>query len=131
MADWWRARDRAALPFFLFGKLQGASGPPSRLDALVIREAARCPATIARFARSLTHELSPLNVVEPGQVLRWVAARALSGQPGVVADLWRHSLLVRELQRTLAHDHTLPTEKPLVALSGRGQKRLARASRPA
>lgn len=131
VADWWRARDRAALPFFLFGKLQGAPGAPSRLDALVIRQAARCPATTARFARSLTHELSPLEVVRPGQVLRWVAARALSGQPGVLAELWRHSLVVRQLQRTLAHDHTLRAEKPLVAPTGRGQKPLARASRPA
>jgi menaquinone-9 beta-reductase len=131
IADWWRARDRAALPFFLFGKLQGAAGAPSRLDALVIGQAARCPATIERFARSLMHELSPLEAVSSGQVLRWVAARALSGQPGVLADLWRHSFVLREMQATLARDHTLPAEKPLVAVGERRQKQLARASRPA
>jgi len=128
---WWRERDRAALPFFLFGKLQGAPGAPSRLDALVIAQAARCPKTVARFARSLTHEISPLDVVGLGQVLRWVGARALSGQPGVLADLWRHSLVMRELQRTLTRDHTLPAEKPLVAPGERRQEQLARASRPA
>jgi len=131
VSDWWRARDRAALPFFLFGKLQGASGAPSRLDALVLGQASRCPATVARFARSLTHELSPLEVVGSGQVLRWVAARALCGQPGVLADLWRHSFVLREMQATLARDHTLPAEKPLVAPEKRRQKQLARASRPA
>jgi flavin-dependent dehydrogenase len=99
---WWRERDVAALPMFLFGKLQGAPGTPSRLDALVLSHAARSPTLEARFASSMAGELSPLDVVAPTQALAWVLAAALRGRLGLLSDFYRHARAAREIAGVLA-----------------------------
>lgn len=93
---WWRARDTEALPFFFFGKLQGAAGAPSALDALVLSRAARSPAIEERFIRSMKHEISPLDVISPAQALGWVLGGALRGQWGLLRDFVRRAGASRE-----------------------------------
>jgi flavin-dependent dehydrogenase len=102
LEHWWRERDVAALPMFLFGKLQGAPGTPSRLDALVLAHAARSPTLEARFASSMAGDLSPLEVVAPIQALAWVLGAALRGQLGLLSDFYRHARAVREIAGVLA-----------------------------
>lgn len=93
---WWRTRDVEALPYFFFGKLQGAAGAPSALDALVLSRAARSTALEERFIRSMKHELSPLDVVSPAQALGWVLGGALRGRLGLVRDFLRRASSSRE-----------------------------------
>jgi flavin-dependent dehydrogenase len=104
---WWRERDVAALPMFLFGQLQGARGAPPRLDALVLAHAARSPELQARFARSLTGELSPLRVVSPLQVAGWAARAALQGRAGVLVDFIRRARLSVDFERIQARHRGL------------------------
>jgi hypothetical protein len=87
---------------FLFGKLQGAPGTPSRLDALVLAHAARSPTLEARIASSMAGELSPLDVVAPTQALAWVLGAALRGQLGLLGDFYRHARILREIASVLA-----------------------------
>lgn len=96
---WWRERDVAALPMFLFGKVQGAPGTPARLDALVLAHAATSPKVQERFASSMAGELSPLDVVTPRQVTGWVLAAVLRGQLGLLGDFYRRARSARELER--------------------------------
>jgi hypothetical protein len=55
-----------------------------------------------RFAESLQHRISPLEVVSLGQVLRWVLPEVSRGKLGLLADLWQHMTLVAPMLRTLA-----------------------------
>lgn len=100
---WWRERDVAALPMYLFGQIQGALGPPSRLDERVIAHAAQTPPLAARFARSLTGELSPLAVVSPRTAARVALAGALRGELGLALDFasraWQGARLAGVIQR--------------------------------
>lgn len=108
---WWRARDMDALPYFFFGKLQGAAGVPSALDALVLSRAARSPAIEERFIRSLKHEISPFEVVSPAQALGWVLAGALRGRWGLLRDFVRRASASRELASAHAKCRALPARE--------------------
>jgi hypothetical protein len=101
VARWGRARDAAALPFFFFGKIQGAPGAPSELEALVLERSAEHPEVAHRFAQSLMHRISPLDVVTPGQVLRWMAPRVLRGNVTLLGDLFRRAAQVGAMTRQL------------------------------
>ena len=117
---WWRERDVAALPMYQFGQLQGARGAPSRLDERVIEHAARTPALAARFARSLTGELSPLAVVSPLIAARAVLAGAVRGELGLAKDFLQHARRSGELGRIQARHRALLegcSEPPLAAAS--------------
>lgn len=83
---WWRERDVAALPMYLFGQLQGALGAPSRLEERVIEHAARTPALAARFAQSLRGDLSPLAVVPPLTAAGVALAGTVRGDVGLAVD---------------------------------------------
>lgn len=104
---WQRERDVSALPFFHFGKLQGAPGVPSALEALVLSHAARSPACQERFVRSLKHELSPLEVVSPGQVLCWALRGVLGGKLGLLGDFFRRASAAAEMARVEAQFRSL------------------------
>ena len=104
---WWRERDVAALPMYLFGQLQGALGAPSPLDERVIAHAARTPALAARFAQSLTGELSPLAVVSPLTAAGVALAGAARGELGLAADFLRRARLGSELARVLGRYRVL------------------------
>jgi flavin-dependent dehydrogenase len=101
LARWGRARDVAALPFFFFGKLQGAPGVPSELEALVLERSAERPEVARRFAQSLTHQVSPLDVVTAGQALRWMLPEVLRGRLGLMGQLLRRAALVGPMLRRL------------------------------
>lgn len=96
---WWRARDVAALPMFLFGKLQGAPGTPPLLDAIVLERAATSRSVVQRFARSLAGELSPLEVVSPGEAMRSVVGGLLRGRLGLLPELLQRARTAREYAR--------------------------------
>ncbi len=98
---WGRARDAAALPFFFFGQLQGAPGRASELEELVLRRSGERPEVAQRFARSLMHELSPLDVVSTGQVLRWIVPELLGGRLGLMRQLVRRATLLGPMLRRL------------------------------
>jgi hypothetical protein len=86
---------------YLFGQIQGALGPPSPLDERVIAHAARRPALAARFAQSLTGELSPLAVVSPFTAAGVALAGAVRGELGLAVDFLRRARLGGELARVL------------------------------
>jgi menaquinone-9 beta-reductase len=104
---WWGTRDAEALPYFLFGKLQGAGGVPSALDALVLSRAARSRAIEERFIRSLKHEISPLDVVSPAQALGWVLGGVLLGRWGLLRDFLRRASAAREVASSQARYRAL------------------------
>lgn len=99
--SWGLARDAAALPFFFFGKLQGAAGKPAGLDELVLRRAAQ-GGFQPRFAETLTHSVSPLDVVSLPQVLRWLLPEVLRGKLSLARDLWQRKGMLEPMQRALA-----------------------------
>lgn len=99
---WWRERDVAALPMYLFGRVQGARGVPSRLEERVLEHAARTPALAARFARSMTGELSPLEVVSPSTAMRVLFGGLLRGERGLLADFVQRARSSAELGRIQA-----------------------------
>lgn len=99
---WWRERDVAALPMFLFGQQQGAPGTPPHLDALVLARAATSPELRKRFASSLAGELSPLEVVSPGHAARWVLGGLLRGRVGLFAEFLTRARRAREYGRVTA-----------------------------
>ena len=98
---WGRARDAAALPFFFFGKLQGAPGVPSELEALALRRSAERPDIAQRFARSLLHQISPLEVVSAAEVLRFLLPRVLRGDVSLLRDLFRRASVLAPMLRRL------------------------------
>jgi flavin-dependent dehydrogenase len=101
LVRWWRERDVAALPMYLFGQLQGALGAPSPLEQRVIAHAARRPALAARFASSLSGELSPLAVVPPLTAAGVALAGAVRGELGLALDFLRRARQGGELARLL------------------------------
>jgi flavin-dependent dehydrogenase len=116
---WWRERDVAALPMYLFGQLQGALGAPSPLEERVIAHAAHTPALAARFARSLTGELSPLAVVSPLTALTVALAGAARGELGLLVDFLRRARRGSELARVLGrHRQLLDRESSSAAEAG-------------
>ncbi len=102
--EFWRERDRVALPRFFFGRVQGAAGAPARLDARLFRYCARRPGLLSRFAASFSHELSPFEVVAPGHVLRCVLAGLLAGELRVLRELAERGRLIASLRRALASE---------------------------
>lgn len=98
---WGLERDAAALPFFFFGKLQGAAGKPAGLDELVLSRAAQSGFQ-ARFAETLTHGLSPLEVVSLPQLLRWLLPELLRGKLSLARDLWQRKGELAPMQQALA-----------------------------
>jgi menaquinone-9 beta-reductase len=104
---WWRERDVAALPMFLFGKLQGAPGTPTLLEATVLARAAKSPTIQTRFARSLAGELSPLEVVSPGQAVRSVLGGLLRGRVGLFTEFLQRARTAREYECVMAAAVTL------------------------
>jgi flavin-dependent dehydrogenase len=107
LARWWRERDLAALPMYLFGQLSGALGAPSRLEQRVIAHAARTPALAARFAQSLTGERSPLAVVSPFTAAGLALAGAARGELGLVLDFLRRARQGGEHARLLRRHQAL------------------------
>lgn len=107
LARWWRARDVAALPMYLFGQLQGASGAPSLLEQRVIAHAARTPALAARFAQSLSGELSPLAVVSPLTAAGLALAGAARGELGLLRDFLGRARQGGDLARVLRRHRAL------------------------
>ena len=107
LSRWWRERDVAALPMYLFGQLQGAPGAPSLLEQRVIAHAARTPALAARFAQSLSGELSPLAVVSPLIAARVALAGALRGELGLVSDFLRRARQGGSFARVLRRHQVL------------------------
>lgn len=104
---WWRERDVAALPMYLFGQVQGALGVPSRLEELVLEQAARSPALAARFAQSMTGELSPLAVVSPASAARVLLGGVLRGERGLFSDFVSRARLGAKLERVQSERRAL------------------------
>jgi hypothetical protein len=88
---WWRARDVAAVPFYLFGKIQGQAGAVTALDALVLARSAENPRLRERFAPLLAHDMSPRGGRAPSQISGWAARATLGGELRVLGDLRRQA----------------------------------------
>jgi flavin-dependent dehydrogenase len=124
---WGLQRDVDALPFFFFGKLQGAAGKPPALDELVLSQAMKSGLQ-QRFIETLAHRISPLNAIGGGQVLRWLLPQVLRGQLGLLRDLWQRGSALAPMQRALAEAVARSQKAPsaptaLPAWSERGAQR--------
>lgn len=99
---WWRARDVEALPYFYFGKDEGALGAPLRIQEVVFRNANRSPQLRARLGQVAEHTLSPYDVFPAATVLRWTLGAALKGSPSLLLEFLtmgkRGAIVARELK---------------------------------
>ena len=55
-----------------------------------------------RFAETLTHNLSPLDVVSLPQLLRWLLPELLRGKLSLARELWRRKGVLAPMQQALA-----------------------------
>ncbi|HEX2735222.1 MAG TPA: FAD-dependent monooxygenase [Polyangiaceae bacterium] len=98
-ARWWHARDLAALPMYYFGKVQGAAGPPPSFDGVVFERAALDRALQRRFVQTLSHELSPFEVVPLATALWWLMAEICRGKWATVSQFTERGKILAELKR--------------------------------
>jgi 2-polyprenyl-6-methoxyphenol hydroxylase-like FAD-dependent oxidoreductase len=102
LVRWWRARDVEALPYFYFGKDEGALGAPLRIQEIVFRHANQSLQLRTGLGQVAEHTLSPYDVFPVATVLRWTLGAAFRGSPGVLRDFLtmgkRGALVARELK---------------------------------
>lgn len=102
LVRWWRARDVEAIPYYYFGKDEGALGGPLKLQEVVFRKASQSPELRLRLGRVAEHTLSPYDAFPLSSVLRWTLGAALNGSPGLLREFLtmgqRGSLVARELK---------------------------------
>jgi flavin-dependent dehydrogenase len=102
LVRWWRGRDVEAVPYFYFGKDEGALGAPLRIQEVVFRNANQSPELRTRLARVAEHTLSPYDVFPAATVLRWTLGAAIKGSPGLLLEFLtmgkRGALVARELK---------------------------------
>jgi 2-polyprenyl-6-methoxyphenol hydroxylase-like FAD-dependent oxidoreductase len=102
LVRWWRARDVEALPYFFFGKDEGAVGAPLRIQEVVFRKANQSLQLRARLGQVAEHTLSPYEVFPATTVLRWTLGAALRGSPSLLLEFLtmgkRGAMVARELK---------------------------------
>ncbi len=102
LVRWWRARDVEAMPYYYFGKDEGALGGPLKIQEVVFRHANRSPALRLRLGEVAEHTVSPYEAFQTASVLRWTLGAALRGSPGVLRDFLtmgkRAALVAREMK---------------------------------
>jgi flavin-dependent dehydrogenase len=86
LVRWWRARDVEAVPLHLFGKQEGAPGPPPELQRAVFARVARSPELRDRMAHVMEHEVNPFEALPVPLIVRCALARALRGRLGVIRE---------------------------------------------
>lgn len=104
---WWRERDVRALPFFFYGRDEGAPGPVSALQRTVHEAIGRDPVLRERIAQVLEHRVSPLEVVPGAKVLGWALAGAVHGRPGLIPQALAAGLRVSAARRELSRRRRL------------------------
>jgi menaquinone-9 beta-reductase len=86
LVRWWRARDVEAMPYYYFGKDEGAVGAPLKLQEVVFRKASQSTAFSYRLGLISEHQLSPYDAFPLTSVLRWTLGGVLKGSPGLLRD---------------------------------------------
>jgi 2-polyprenyl-6-methoxyphenol hydroxylase-like FAD-dependent oxidoreductase len=86
LAEWWRARDVEALPYFFFAEDEGRPQPPRDLQRLVFSHAATRPDLKERLALVVDHKISPYEVFPLRDVVRWTLGGVLRGRVGLLRD---------------------------------------------
>jgi menaquinone-9 beta-reductase len=102
LVRWWRGRDVEALPYFYFGKDEGALGAPLKIQEVVFRRANQSLRLRTRLGQVAEHTLSPYEVFPASTVLRWTVGAALRGSPSLLLEFLtmgkRGALVARELK---------------------------------
>jgi menaquinone-9 beta-reductase len=104
---WWRARDVAALPYFLFGQDEGRAGPPLGVQCLAFERGGAGARFPVRLASVLDHRLSPYDVFPGPTIIRWVAGAALRGRLRLIPEFLQMARRQVEVGRELARRKAL------------------------
>ena len=112
LTRWWRARDVAALPWYVFGKEAGARGPMPELLRVLLARANAHPALQARLLEVVERRRTPFDMMPGLPWIWWILTAALQGRPQVIGEL------MAAIRRTVPLYRQWGTMRKLLAQSG-------------
>jgi hypothetical protein len=79
---YWRKRDVASMALYTNAVRMGSLEYHNPLNELVMEHCGKTPAIAARLSAVGEREVSPFEIVSPGQVVRWIAGAVIRGRRG-------------------------------------------------